>query len=114
MLTFWSVDSRECLSENIQLKEFYKNYRNKGFEIYQINVDQNEERWKQAVSFEELPWISTREDDPQVLENVRLFNVQVLPTNYLFGRDGSIIATNLHGRSLQIKLNQLFNNPGGN
>ena len=114
LLTFWSVDSRECLSENIQLKEFYKNYRNKGFEIYQINVDQNEERWKQAVSFEELPWISTREDDPQVLENVRLFNVQVLPTNYLFGRDGSIIATNLHGRSLQIKLNQLFNNPGGN
>jgi len=114
LLTFWSVDSRECLSENIQLKEFYKNYRNKGFEIYQINIDQNEERWKQAVSFDELPWISTREDDPQVLENVRLFNVQALPANYLFGRDGSIIATNLHGRSLQIKLNQLFNNQGGN
>lgn len=114
LLTFWSVNSRESLAENIQLKEFYKMYKGKGFEIYQINIDENEERWKQAVSFDELPWISTREDDPQVLENVRLFNVQSVPANYLFDRDGNIIGTNLHGRSLQIKLNQLFNNQGGN
>jgi peroxiredoxin len=114
LLAFWSVNSRECLAENIQLKEFYKTYKNKGFEIYQINIDENEERWKQAVSFDELPWISTREEDPLVLENVRLFNVQSVPANYLFDRDGKIIGTNLHGRSLQIKLNQLFNNQGGN
>jgi peroxiredoxin/uncharacterized protein YcfL len=114
LLTFWSVNSRESLAENSQLKEFYKTYKNKGFEIYQINIDEDEEKWKQAVSFDELPWISTREDDPNVLENVRLFNVQTLPANYLFDRDGTIIGTNLHGRSLQIKLNQLFNNPDGN
>lgn len=114
LLAFWSVNSRECLAENIQLKEFYKTYKNKGFEIYQINIDENEERWKQAVSFDELPWISTREEDPLVLENVRLFNVQSVPANYLFDRDGKIIGTNLHGRSLQIKLNQLFNNQSGN
>ena len=114
LLTFWSVNSRESLAENIQLKEFYKTYKNKGFEIYQINIDEDEEKWKQGVRFDELPWISTREDDPNVLENVRLFNVQTVPANYLFDRDGSIIGTNLHGRSLQIKLNQLFNNPAGN
>jgi peroxiredoxin len=114
LLTFWSVNSRESLAENIQLKEFYKTYKGKGFEIYQINIDEDEEKWKQAVRFDELPWISTREDDPNVLENVRLFNVQTVPANYLFDRDGTIIGTNLHGRSLQIKLNQLFNNPAGN
>ena len=39
-------------------------YKNKGFEIYQINVDESEQDWKRAVKYDELPWISTREDDP--------------------------------------------------
>ncbi len=109
LLTFWSVLSKECITENLQLKEIYKTYNKKGFEIYQINLDENEELWKKEVKFDELPWISTREDDPLNPVNARLFNVKTLPTNYLFGRDGSITGSNLHGRSLLIKLNQLFN-----
>jgi len=110
LLTFWSVESKESIAENLQLKDIYKTYNKKGFEIYQINVDENEEKWRNEVRFDELPWISTREDDPEVLENARLFNVKTLPANYLVDRDGTIIGSNLHGRSLLIKLNQLFNN----
>ncbi len=110
LLTFWSVESKECIAENFQLKEIYKAFNKKGFEIYQINVDQNEEVWRNEVRFDELPWISTREDDPLNPENARLFNVKSLPANYLYDRNGEIIASNLHGKSLQIKLNQLFSN----
>lgn len=110
LLTFWSVASKECIAENLQLKELYKTFNKKGFEIYQINLDENEEDWKSAVRFDELPWISTREDDPLNPRNARLFNVKELPANYLFNKDGEIIASNLHGKSLQLKLNQLFNN----
>jgi peroxiredoxin len=109
LLTFWSVRSKECVAENIQLKEYYKLYKKKGFEIYQINVDENENDWKSAVKFDELPWISTREDDPAAPLNARLFNVKALPTNYLIDKEGKIIAANLHGKALQIKLQQLFN-----
>ncbi len=109
LLTFWSISSRECISENLQLKEFYKTYSKKGFEIYQISIDADEQAWKDEVKFDELPWISTREDDPAKLVNARLYNVQSLPSNFLYDREGNIIATNLHGRALQLKLNQLFN-----
>ncbi|NSW94640.1 MAG: redoxin domain-containing protein [Bacteroidales bacterium] len=110
LLAFWSAASRDCIAENLQLKEFYKLYNKKGFEIYQINLDADESVWKNAVKFDELPWISTREDDPSNPKYANLFNVQSLPYNYLFDRNGNIIATNLHGRPLQIKLNQLFTN----
>ncbi|MCX6255684.1 MAG: TlpA disulfide reductase family protein [Bacteroidia bacterium] len=109
LLTFWSFQSRECISENLQLKEFYKMYSKKGFEIYQINLDESETDWKSAVKFDELPWISTREDNPLNPKNAVLFNVKSLPANYLFDKDGKIISTNLHGRSLQLRLEQLFN-----
>jgi hypothetical protein len=109
LLTFWSARSNECVQENVILKEYYKLYNKKGFEIYQINLDENESDWKTGVRFDELPWISTREDDPKNPKNALLYNVKSLPTNYLYGKDGTIIATNLHGKSLQLKLEQLFN-----
>jgi hypothetical protein len=108
LLTFWSARSRDCIQENLQLKEYYKNYKNRGFEIYQISLDPVEAEWKAAVRFDELPWINTREDDPNDPFNAKLFNVRSLPYNYLFDKEGKIIAANIHGRALQIKLNQLF------
>jgi peroxiredoxin len=108
LLTFWSFRSKECIGENLQLKEFYKKYRSKGFEIYQINVDESESDWKRAVKYDELPWISTREDDPHNPVFAKLFNVTRLPSNFLFDKEGKIIGSNLHDRSLQIRLEQLF------
>ncbi|HZY24969.1 MAG TPA: TlpA disulfide reductase family protein [Bacteroidales bacterium] len=109
LLSFWSAKSQDCINENLQMKELYKLYKKKGFEIYQINLDENEADWRKAVRYDELPWINTREDDPKDLKNAILFNVKNLPANYLFDKEGIIIGTNLHGRALQLKLDQLFN-----
>ena len=109
LLAFWSTQSKECIEENLQLKEFYKLYNKKGFEIYQINLDENESNWKAAVRFDELPWISAREDDPNNPKNAIMYNVKVLPANYLYNKDLTIIASNIHGKTLQLELEQLFN-----
>jgi peroxiredoxin len=110
LLTFWVSGSKDCISENLQLKDFYKMFHKKGFEIYQISFDTDESAWRAAVKFDELPWISTREDDPRNQKNAMLFNVKTVPTNYLFDPQGTIIASNLHGKALQLKLYQLFGN----
>ncbi len=108
LLTFWITGSEECVAENLTLKSLYKLYKSRGFEIYQVNLDENEAAWKNAVKFDELPWISVREDDPKNPVNARLFNVKVLPANYLYDRDGKITGSNLHGQNLQIRLAQIF------
>jgi thiol-disulfide isomerase/thioredoxin len=110
LLAFWSADSRDCIAENLQLKDLYKKYNKKGFEIYQINLNTDEDLWKKAVRYDELPWISVREDDPSKPYNAIIYNVKTLPANYLYDPSGNIIANNLHGRSLQLKLIQLFGN----
>lgn len=110
LLAFWSAASPDCISENLELKSLYSKYRNKGFEIYQINLDLNEETWRKAVKFDELPWISVREDDPSNPVNARIYNVKILPANYLYDKNGEIIASNLHGKALQNKLRQIFGN----
>jgi hypothetical protein len=108
LLSFWSTESRECIVENLQMKEYYQLYHAKGFEIYQINLDKEESTWRSEVKFDDLPWINTREDNPADPKFTRLFNVKALPANYLFDPKGLIIASDLHGNNLKIKLTQLF------
>jgi thiol-disulfide isomerase/thioredoxin len=108
LLTFWSSESRDCIVENIQLKEYYRLYHARGLEIYQINLDKEESTWRTEVKFDDLPWINTREDNPAYPKFTRLFNVKALPANFLFDPKGAIIASDLHGNNLKIKLTQLF------
>ena len=109
LLSFWTTESRDCIAENLQLKQLYSKYAPKGFEIYQISLDQDENAWKNAVKFDDLPWINTREN-PENPQNAILFNVKSVPVNYLFNPEGDIVALDLHGKALQLKLEQLFPN----
>ncbi|MFP4489520.1 MAG: thioredoxin-like domain-containing protein [Bacteroidales bacterium] len=108
LLSFWSAESKECVSNNMHLKQMYRLYHNSGFEIYQVNLDNDESLWKKSVRFDELPWISVREDDPSKPVIAGLFNISRVPSNYLFDMNGDIIGKDLFGRSLKIKLGQIF------
>ena len=109
LLSFWSSASQACMDELPALKNLYKQYKSKGLEIYQISLDEDEGRWRNVVRFEELSWISVREDDPANPRYTRAMNITQLPANILYDREGNIINSNLFGRNLQIKMDQLFN-----
>jgi len=108
LLSFWSAQSKECITNNLQMKTFYARYHREGFEIYQVNLDTDEKLWKTAIKYDELPWISVREEDPAQPVTARKFNITKVPANYLLDKNGEIIGKDLFGRSLQIKLSQLF------
>jgi len=108
LLSFWSTASEACLKENLIFKSLYKKYNRKGFEIYQVCIDKNIVKWEKAVKFDELPWISVIDTDPEKSGIVRMFNIQSVPFNYMFDKEGNIISKDLHGRTLNIKMNQLF------
>jgi peroxiredoxin len=110
LVSFWSVLSQDCIAENLIFKDIYKTYSKKGFEIYQINVDDNEFSWKDAIRYDEIPWISVREDPAAKISNVVLYNVQSLPANFLYDKEGNIIGKDIHGIALRSKLEQLLGN----
>ncbi|MCK7532739.1 MAG: thioredoxin family protein [Marinilabiliales bacterium] len=74
-----------------------------------MSLDTDEARWKNIVRFEEIPWISVREPDPANPAYSRLMNINSVPANLLYDPEGNIINTNLFGRNLQIRMDQLFN-----
>lgn len=109
LVTFWATTSEDCLAELSALKNIYSLYHARGLEIYQVSLDADPNRWKNVVKFEEIPWISVREEDPGNPAYAMAMNISRVPSNLLFDPEGNIINTNLYGRNLQIRMDQLFN-----
>jgi hypothetical protein len=109
LVSFWSTTSPESMNELPLLRSVYETYRSRGLEIYQVSLDTDIERWKNVVRFEEIPWISVREADPERPVYSRMMNITRLPSNLLYDREGNIINTNLSGRNLMIRMDQIFN-----
>lgn len=109
LLSFWASWNDASIKENLRLKSFYEKYKNKGFEIYQVSLDNNKEAWQKAINFDELPWINVSDLSFPNSEAAVRYNVQNLPTHYLLNKEQSdILGKNLSSRDLEIKLsNQL-------
>ena len=109
LVSFWSTTSEASMNQLPLLRSIYNDYHRKGLEIYQVSLDTDPERWKSVVRFEEIPWISVREPDPANPIYARLMNITSLPSNLLYDPQGNIVNTNLTGRNLLIRMDQLFN-----
>jgi hypothetical protein len=109
LLTFFSSESQDCLKENEQLRTLWNKYHSKGLEIYQVSIDTDINRWVSYVRFEEIPWISVIEDNPNDPALAKTLAITSVPENFLIDKEGNIINSSLHGRNLSIMMDQLFN-----
>ena len=56
LLTFWSVTDPKGPAMNNEMKELYKEFSGKGFDIYQVSLDSDKASWILAVQAQKLPW----------------------------------------------------------
>lgn len=108
LLQFWSALDRNSRILNQALAEAYKKYNNKGFEIYQVSVDDNRIEWVDAIDQDQLDWINVGDMEGSVIA-ARKYNIQEVPFNYLLNGEGEIIAKNLKGPALDRALSRLLN-----
>ncbi len=89
LLDFTAYQTEAAPAYNRALAALYDKYHKKGFEIYQVSLDNHVNFWQVAAS--NLPWICVR--DPQSVQSraAMSYNVTALPTAYLFNREGEIV-----------------------
>lgn len=109
LVDFWASWCGPCRRENPNVVKLYNKYKNKGFDIYSVSLDQDRDRWIKAIKDDGLLW-SSHVSDLKFWQNeaARLYSVSSIPSTVLVGKDGLIIARNLRGEQLEEKLKQLF------
>lgn len=110
LVEFWASWCSPCRAENPNLVKEYNKYKDKGFQILSVSLDNVKENWLKAIEADGLPWLHVSDLKGWNNEVGRLYGVRAVPASFLLDKDGKIIANGLRGEPLNKKLAEIFNN----
>lgn len=110
LVDFWASWCGPCRRENPNVVKLYNEYKDKGFEILGVSLDNNKDRWLQAIKQDGLTWQHVSDLKYWQNEVAQLYGVRSIPHTILLDKEGKILARNLRGASLEQKLAELFDN----
>lgn len=109
LLDFWASWCGPCLAEVPNVKEIYERYKDQGFEVYGVSLDDKKETWEKAISQHSLAWTHVSSLKGWKCPVAKQYNVTGIPRMYLLDKEGRIVAMDLRGDVLKEKVASFFN-----
>lgn len=108
LIDFWASWCGPCRAENPNVLKAYNNYKDKGFTVLGVSLDENGDNWKKAIADDGMPWTQVSDLKGWKNEVSDYYGIRGIPSTLLVGPDGKIIAKDLRGEILNKKLSELF------
>jgi len=111
VLYFWEPDCGHCKVTTPQLREMYKEWKNRNIEVFAVYTHDNRDEWLDYIAENRLEWINVY--DPMHQTNFRYwYHIISTPTIYLLDRDKKILAKRISVETLGDMINRLLDGRG--
>lgn len=110
LVDFWASWCGPCRRENPNVVKVFNKFSDKNFTILSVSLDRPDakDKWLAAIHKDGLTW--THVSDLKYWDNAvaKQYGIRAIPQNLLLDPQGKIIAKNLRGEDLDVKLTEVF------
>jgi thiol-disulfide isomerase/thioredoxin len=107
LIDFWASWCGPCRKENPNVVRAFTAFKEKGFTVLSVSLDDDGAKWKAAIESDGMPWYHVSSlmgwKEPAAV----LYGIRAIPQNVLVDSNGKIIATNLRAETLYNKIQEL-------
>lgn len=108
LLNFWSSKNNLYRNQFKILKDVYKNYKEKNFDILSINIDSSKQNWLYQVKRDSLQWKNIIDTAGLKSKITKDYYISTTPYNILIHPNKNIIAVDVKTENLKDKLKELI------
>jgi len=109
LLDFWASWCAPCREENPNIVKQYETFKNKGFTVLGVSLDEDKADWLKAIQDDRLNWSHVSELKRWDGKVTMQYKIEGIPASFLLDPNGKIIAKNLRGAELQNFLQKMLN-----
>ncbi len=108
LLDFWASWCGPCRFSNKELVKIYSKYKNKGFEIFGVSLDDQKDKWIKAIAKDKITWLQVNDKGGWEAPTALRWGIDAIPTSYLIDKTGKLIAMDLMGKDLEKAIKELL------
>lgn len=110
LIDFWASWCGPCRQESPNVVRLYNQYKVDGFTVFSVSLDENADKWKEAIKKDGLIWPNHGSDlQGWKTPLTQLYGFNSIPHTVLVNKEGKIIGRGLRGLALENKLKKIFN-----
>ena len=101
LLDFWAVWCGFCIDEMPDLKRVYDTYKEQGFDIIGVSLDDTEKELRDYIKENDIQWRQIFDNARGENSLVRQYGIRGIPAPWLIDRDGTLISHKARGEDLE-------------
>ena len=108
LLDFWASWCAPCRKSNPEILKIYQKFKDDGFTVFGVSLDNRKVMWEKAIKKQKLTWINVSDLKGRQNAAARLYKIFKTPATFLLDEKGVIVAKNLHKEELGEKIESLL------